>query len=80
MKLENTVVGLAKQRLLELQFFVNNFDETEDDNLQNVDYTIHLSRLFQLVEFGLIVDSGMSDKGIEELREIEISMNLIINK
>jgi hypothetical protein len=64
MKLEQTILDVANQRLLELESYAEENDISED-------FFIRFSELTGLTELAHLADSGLSEDTITELINIE---------
>ena len=79
--IEETLLNLARQRLLELKSYIAALDtplrEVSDLELVRDDVLKALISLTQLLEFSHIQNSGVSDSGIEKLYAIETEMQAL---
>lgn len=67
--LEETLLSLARQRLLEFRSYIAQPDPDEDQ--MRLDVTTAFIQVSQLTEIAKIVSSGLSDHAVAELNKID---------
>ncbi len=73
MKLEQTILDLARQRLTELESFAKDHDDFDE-------VVMAYGRVIGLAELAHLVDSGLSSESITELEQIEQKASQILSE